>query len=381
MKLAHLAKLCKGFADPSRSVAHVRGKFENFGDILVADAIEAMFPGLCLVDCGLSRTIRWLDSLIGVRRLFRYSCLGGGTIILAPDWLRTLNFVCSRTTPLFTMGTGVIDPEFVRSLYGSAAVDRACIRQWIECLEQFRFVSVRGVESQRILAEHGFDRATVIGDPALFFARETFIPKRAARRIGVNVSSYSHFWGHSQDETIRILSELISWLVRQEWMVTLFPSMPEDYTLSRRISDALNSRRIKIFGNYADREGLLDELAVQDLFVGVKLHTVIAACCVATPAIMIGYQPKCLDFMRTMNLEGFHIRSDRLDLGHLIEMIEAISSDLESVQRRQSASARVLRGRLIDFRDQVVESLGMLPALSPMSLEDRAPNQEKSLRW
>src|SRR5437870_1396001 len=110
MDPTHLARLCKAASNPARSVAHVRGKFENFGDILVAEAIAALFPGLRLVDCGLNRKTRWLDSLVGFRRFYRYCCLGGGTMILAPDWLPSLRFVCSRTIPLFTMGTGVIDP-------------------------------------------------------------------------------------------------------------------------------------------------------------------------------------------------------------------------------------------------------------------------------
>jgi len=381
MDLAYLAKLCKGFSDPSRTVAHVRGKFENFGDILVADAIEALFPSLHLIDCGLSRKIRWLDSLVGLRRFYRYCCLGGGTVILAPDWLPSLRFVCSRTIPLFTFGTGVIDPEFVRALYGPGAVDEACIEGWIGCLEKFRLVSVRGVESQRTIAAHGFRRAEVIGDPALYFARDTVIPKRGAQSIGINVSNYSHFWGHSQQETVRILTDLTSWLTREGWTVTLFPSMPEDYTLSLGIREALDSDRIKIFSNYSEREAFLDELAAQDLFVGVKLHTVIAACCVSTPAIMIGYQPKCLDFMRTMDLEAFHIRSDRLDLDHLIAMIRMMAGDLEAIQLRQFESTQSFRGRLLDFRDRVVASLGMCPTSEAVPIKNRAPNQEECIRW
>jgi hypothetical protein len=381
MDPAHLVKLCRGFADPAGAVAHVRGKFENFGDILVADAIVAMFPSLRLIDCGLSRKVRWLDSLVGLRRFYRYGCLGGGTMILAPDWLPTLQFVCARTIPLFTFGTGVIDPEFVRALYGRGSVDEAGIKGWIECLKEFRFVSVRGAESQRILAEHGFPGATVIGDPALYYARDTIAPKRAAKRIGVNVSNYSHFWGHSQVETIRILSDLMSWLTRDGWAVTLFPSMPEDHTLSLGIRNALGSERIGIFGKYSDRESLLDELAAHDLFVGVKLHTVIASCCVYTPAIMIGYQPKCLDFMRTMDLEAYHIRADRLNLDHLIDMIRMMSGDLESIQRRQFESTQSFRCRLFDFRDQVLRSIGTLPKTAPMPQGDRAPHREELIPW
>jgi hypothetical protein len=361
MDFAHLARLCRGFSDPAHSVAHIRGKFENFGDILVADAITALFPDLRFIDFGLGYRTRWLDALFGLRRFYRYCCIGGGTMVLAPAWLPGLQYVCSRTWPLFTMGTGVIDPEFVRGLYGPGAMDDVSIAAWIECLERFRFVSVRGVESARILAEHGFSRATVVGDPALYFARDRMVPKWETKKIGVNVSNYSHFWGHSQKATVRTLSNLIAWLAHEGWKVTLFPSMPEDQSLSLGIVGAIDSGQVKIFDGYSNRERLFDELAAQDLFVGVKLHTVIAACCVSTPAIMIGYQPKCLDFMRTMDLEAYHIRADRLDLDHLIAMIGTMAADLESVQERQFQSTQRYRDRLLAFRDCVVASVGAQP--------------------
>jgi hypothetical protein len=154
------------------------------------------------------------------------------------------------------MGTGVIDPSFVRSLYGPDSIPRDGIDRWIGCLDRFRFVSVRGVESQRILADHGFDRATVIGDPALYYARETIVPKCSANRIGVNVSNYSHFWGNSQAHTVRVLSQLVSRLARQGRQVTLFPSMPEDCALSSSIRDAVSPAQINIFSDYSDREAL-----------------------------------------------------------------------------------------------------------------------------
>jgi hypothetical protein len=356
-----LTRVFKGLLEPSRTVAHVRGKFDNFGDILVSDAIAAMYSPLHLVDCGRSRKTSWLDSLVGLRRFFRYSCLGGGTLVLAPTWLPSVEFVTARTTPLFTMGTGVIDPEFVRGLLGDAVISESCVEGWIECLERFRWVSVRGVESQRVLAECGFHRAEVVGDPALYYAWERVLPKAGNRRIGVNVSNYSYFWGNSQDATTRTLTDLIAWLDREGWKVTIFPSMPEDRVLSRSILGTIDSERIGIV-DYSDREALLDELAAQDLFVGVKLHTVIAACCVHTPAIMIGYQPKCLDFMRTMGLESNYIRADHLNLDDLVGRIGRVCDDLESVQRRQSEAVQFFRGRLLGFRNQVLHHLGTEPS-------------------
>jgi polysaccharide pyruvyl transferase WcaK-like protein len=151
--------------------------------------------------------------------------------------------------------------------------------------------------------------------------------------------------------------------------------MPEDHAVSLDILNGLDSERIRVFGNYSDRDGLLDEIAGQDLFVGVKLHTVIAACCVYTPAIMLGYQPKCLDFMRTMDMEAYHIRTDRLDLDHLIEMIRFMSGDLESIQKRQFESVQLFRGRLLEYRDRVLESIGMRPTSGEMRRGEPAPSK------
>ena len=173
------------------------------------------------------------------------------------------------------------------------------------------------------------------GDPALYFARDVVVPKRNAKRIGVNITNWCDSWGNGQEQTVRILSELALWLIREGWTVTLFPAMPVDHDLATDILKNLDSNRARIYGSYTDCKGFLDELEAQDLFVGVRLHTVIGACCVYTPAIMIGYQPKCLDFMRTMDLEEYHVRTDRLDLDQLIAMIRTMSGQLESIQRKQ----------------------------------------------
>jgi hypothetical protein len=82
-----------------------------------------------------------------------------------------------------------------------------------------------------------------------------------------------------------------------------------------------------------------------------------------------------------MDLEAYHIRADRLDLDHLVDLIRMMSGDLESVQRRQFESTRSFRRRLFDFRDQVLESLGMRPTSDAMPIQDPAPDQEECLRW
>ena len=66
LDLAHWAKLCRAFTEPSRSVAHVPLKLENFGDILLAEAVKALFPNLrwSISDCprGSAGSIPWSAS-------------------------------------------------------------------------------------------------------------------------------------------------------------------------------------------------------------------------------------------------------------------------------------------------------------------------------
>jgi len=251
----------------------------------------------------------------------------------------------------------VIDPDFRTAVLGPGAVEPGCLEEWIECLRRFRFVSVRGVESHRVLAEHGFKDAIVVGDPALYSARDAIAPKSRQKRIGINISNYSYFWGGTQTQTVQTLSDLVKWLVRNGWTVTLIPSMSEDCSLAVDLAHSIGSDRIQIARCYSEPDRLLERMAEQDLFVGVKLHTVIAACCVYTPAIMIGYQPKCLDFMRTMGLESFHVRSDRLDLDQLIALIRTTYDNPECTQRDQFTACQKFRKRLLDFRDQIMGHL------------------------
>ena len=89
---------------------------------------------------------------------------------------------------------------------------------------------------------------------------------------------------------------------------------------------------------FGDVRRYLDGIEAMDLFLGFRLHTVVAACCVYTPAIMIEYQPKCRDFMRTLGMDKYCFRADRLDADELFACIRAVYDNLEAVQREQFAA-------------------------------------------
>ncbi len=67
-----------------------------------------------------------------------------------------------------------------------------------------------------------------------------------------------------------------------------------------------------------------------DVFIGEKLHSVVGAVCAYKPSIMLAYQPKCIDFMKSLGLEDYVLRTDHLDLDQLLQTIELIQGSYES---------------------------------------------------
>jgi len=377
-------QLLRAMRDPSRSVAHIRCKQVNLGDVLMNDAVEALLTGLTVQTCSRTRKVETLDSLIGLRRVFGYCVLGGGTLILAPrgiGWLEDVEYMIERTSPLCTLGTGVLDPFFYQEQHtlwpDRPLIDADCVDTWSKYLRRFRFVSVRGLESQRILSEFGFTDVEVTGDPALFFARGEFETGAPCRRIGFNLSNLPPFWGRSLEPAVRTLTTAVQRLERDGWTITLMPTQPEEEPLAHEIAREIGSSRVSVFRRYLEPKRFFDVLAAQDLFVGVKLHSVIAACCVHTPAIMIGYQPKCTDFMRTMGLERYLIRTDALQLDELMALIEDVSADPEPIRRKQFEQSQYYRARLLDFRDRVLASIGAAPPRRERAL-DPSPSMSAS---
>lgn len=361
MRTKMAAAVLEGLRRPSRSVVEIRCDGENYGDIMVGEAIDELFRELNVLSFS-SAGLHRLDAALGIRRVSRYCCLGGGTLIFAghsQSWLRDLQFVIERTEPLFTFGTGVDDPAFRQHLCSlrpsRRPTDPQVIEDWLACLRRFRFVSVRGVESRRILNDHGLRDVEVIGDPALYYARPEITPKRREKRIGINLSTYSQFWGDSQVATRETMVEVIRQLRTRGWHIELFPAMPDDYALAEDVIRTEGPDGFDLCTEHRNVPRFLEHLEALDLFVGVRLHTVIAACCVYTPAVKIGYKPKCYDFMLTMGLERFHLRSDRLEASQLIALIDAMYADLPSVQREQFERCQALRQRLLDFRSRVVQ--------------------------
>lgn len=367
--------------NPDCCAVHIRCPFDNLGDIMVADAITEMLAPLRLLTLGPSRSVRGLDRIYPLRKITKYACLGGGTLIFAPPgigWLESVAFFDERVQSLCTFGTGVIDPQFRAHLHATRpnafTIDDDTKRAWIRRLKSYAHISVRGVESQRILNESGLGDVEVIGDPALYYADSSLLPRRAATlRVGVNVSEYSDFWGNCQKTVVEELTSVIRKLSARGLSITLFPTQSADVTLSRKIAADLGVPAITVKTSYDSPRSFVAELREMDLFIGTKLHSVVCAFCAYVPAIMIGYQPKCYDFMKTMGFEDYWIRSDRVTSHAIVALVDDLLRDPSAIRERQWNAVQSYRHNMLNFRDRVMTSVGLTPTV-------HSPNGDNGLR-
>jgi Polysaccharide pyruvyl transferase len=355
--VARLNSLLRCVARPSHAVAHVRCVLDNFGDAMVYMAIQEMLPSLTLYEYSQPSRLRGkiLHRTMRIPGVCRYSSLGGGTLIFAPrkfGWLQSLESALAQTRPLFSFGTGVRDPAFNLDA-GIPSGFCEEIEAWAACLRRFPFVSVRGVESKRLLGEHGIDNVEVIGDPALYYTRDRISEKRMQKTIGINVSRYGTFWSGSKEQSLSVMAAVLQALVADRWSITLFSSMPEDEPLLESMAEKSGGNEVRIFKEHADIPRTLAAIEALDVFVGFKLHLVIAACCVNTPPVMIGYQPKAIDFMKTIDFDENLIHTYEITAEKVLARIYESYERCEETQRRLHGRCRALRDRMLDFAARV----------------------------
>lgn len=359
MKLALAAQITRAVTRPRHAVAHVRCIMDNMGDRLLAEAIELLLGRMTLVDYSTSRMITAASALVPRRQLFRFTCLGGGTLIFGDidrGWGAALQHALARTDLAFTVGTGVIDPQFRDELHrrhGLRPLPADSVERWLDHLRAFELITVRGNDSARLLREHGIDRAEVIGDPALYYAREHPTPKAQERRLGINLNNRSYFFGNANARVVEHFADLIRRLREKDWTITMYPMGPEDVAVTEETLRAVGDSTIRMAGWSGSLTRLFDDIGSQDVFIGVRLHSVAAAICTYTPAIMIGYQPKNVEFMETLGLEDHCMRIDAFDVDAMVDLVERLHESAPEVQARQYAACQEFRARLLGFRDRV----------------------------
>jgi len=336
--------LCHG---SSKTFGHVRCIYKNLGDIAVAKAIEALMHPYRLLDYDSGCQVERFEKFFK-KRLFDGVLLGGGTTIfssLDTPWFKILNELKGRKS-FISFGTGVRDPDFFED------IDAGVIHSWIELLSLFDVISVRGRRSHEILLAHGLKNIHVIGDPVFYFSEEVIQPKLKEKKIGINISQSHQFYGNKKDVLIEI-QKFLEILKREYWKITLYPTNYEDFSLAVMLSKKLRYEKINIFPHYEDSSGFLEHVHGQDIFVGVKLHSVILSLCSLTPSFMLAYQPKCNEVMQGAGLSDFLLSIKDFSASDLFGRVKNVYEDLLFNQQKVFEACQKVKNSLIFFRQNL----------------------------
>ncbi|MEN3347359.1 MAG: hypothetical protein V7632_994, partial [Bradyrhizobium sp.] len=239
--------------------------------------------------------------------------------------------------PTFAFGTGVGDLSYWDK-YPSA--NRGNAKRWIAALKAARYVGVRGPRSQRWLREHGID-AEILGDAALSIDYpQAKAPDEQGAIVGVNLGSHDPVSGDANG-LFEAATSLVTHALRKGYRVRYVSMHAIDHDIGLRLQTRIADPGFRLEPLAHDTGTLLRQLAQCSLIVGQRLHTTVLACGLGIPNLSLSYQPKCLDFLESMECQHLGVPTEGITGAALVERFDwlAASADATSASIRKARDA------------------------------------------
>jgi len=325
--------------------------FDNLGDEALYLMYQKMFSPDKVLPWKYTDKIKKYEEIIR-RRFFSAVQLGGGTLInVGGAPLEAFRLAQDLDIPTFVFGAGVKNPEFWTEKVG----DKCYLSEWVPLLEHSFFVGVRGPLSKKILEKEGFQSAQIVGDPVLSFGRKKIFRKLRNKRVVINFGiTGNKQW--SDDITVKdFIIKLSNAMFERGWEVIYLPVWGKDVAFVEKAARV--NPKAKVFYEYRNIDRVLELFESADLCIGEKLHSVVFAMCAHTPSIMLEYRPKCLDFMMSMGMQDFNVRTDRLSLDHVLHLVDRLWSDLpgyqDKIAERVSEYKKLQKETAIQIKERI----------------------------
>jgi len=323
--------------------------YRNLGDEALFQAYKKLFEGRDLFHypCPGGRVLSISSKLI---RFADHAVLAGGTLINHRDSLGVAQECVSVFPKFFVFGTGVACPDF----WSGANGWKNTLEQWKGILRECHYIGIRGPISANILRKAGIDNVDVIGDPILALASESLKNGGLYRpdSVGLNVGwDKLAQWGEPE----RIYTEfikLVNLARKAGWEVKWFVLWPPDLAITRKLAIATNTED-EIYEVYTDVFKYLDQVRYLSTFVGTRLHSVALATCAYVPSIMLEYRPKCRDYMASIGLEDWTLRTDRFRADEVWDKLKSWNG-----QRRKLSE--LLFQKILPLKDKQREKADVL---------------------
>jgi polysaccharide pyruvyl transferase WcaK-like protein len=290
------------------------------------------------------------------RTAVRGTVLGGGTLIGGPTFRRGLASALAGLAdrPVANIGTGVEDPRMPST---GRPGDDAELRAWLPLLRRLPTVWVRGPQSQRLLGELGMP-AEVSGDPVLLFAHEADLTERAATgRIGINLGITGNQWHDRPAELVAEVVTAAQALRREGWDVLFVSVWDRDDAVTAAAARAAGSGAV-LAADLRTAGSVRRVMRRLDLLIAQKLHAVVGAACVATPAVALEYRPKCRDFQESVGSGRWCLRTSEVTAPRLVDLTRELVAERGSVVASLAANVTRRRSALRRAATEAYEHLG-----------------------
>jgi hypothetical protein len=297
----------------------------NVGDDLLFELWRDRLHGIELV---VDRADQEIDAVL----------VGGGTLLLQPDWISIFERTAMQTptVPWFGVGLGAQDPTFCPPANIDNVLDR-----WRRILPSFQRLSLRGPLSGEYMDDLGMS-LRITGDPGLLALPERqTIPTQPCVAInlagGVAVGRFG-----APDVVVSSVARYVANLRSLAIDVTFLPLCKPDIEVLSALSAFVDSAGIEMAEPTV--AGVKRAIAKSTVVVCERLHAGCLAAVTGVPFVQLAYQPKCFDFTNSLNWPHA-ISAGAFDADELTDRtIQLIESWIESAVALTVSVARVRRG-------------------------------------
>lgn len=310
---------------------------DNLGDDAVCEAIRKVFRNEFFVfPVSYKRKGESLSVIRAMKRKPDIIMLGGGTLIArGPNegYLKLLNQVTGilRDTRVIIFGPGV--SEIKLATQAGVPVD---VQAWRKVLDKAYSVAVRGNISKGFLQDWGVSREVrICGDPALYLANDSFNYKKQNKRIAINFCDIvGRIHGLSKSSVEDFGRSLLKKLIDDDWQVHVYPTTSNDIDYMDEFFLMEYKNQVTYFPYTRDIAKAQAFLQEMDIFVGMRLHAIAFSINVCTPFYAIEYHSKTYDFLESLDLDEYSIRTDQLDASLAFTRIGEIYGNSRAIQER-----------------------------------------------